>query len=221
MGKFFSFIPILALGFYIFSSDVKENVKFEKDGSGNASIVLNLRDLKVCLPGLLHCGVKQSNKRLDSLAIAFTAQVKGMQGITDAKAVFDSVRHSFSYNFSFADTKSLNEMLVLFNENEDIKKQKPEYYTFSKKQISRCAIPLFAKTRQIDSILRVNNAPLKSAYHAYWINIGMPDGTYKLQPDNEYAYIQQKGVPSVQMEIDMNKIFEGTSLLTHIKYRTF
>jgi hypothetical protein len=208
----FLHIPILLLGTFFYRADVTEKVNFEGDGTGNAAIVVNIRDLREEVSGLLHCRPFYMNRILDSMSHNFSRAVPDDKDISTVKAVFDSVKHTFTYSCNFNDLPGLNRFLSMISGEEE---GSHTYYIATEKTVTRLETPVMTDGKAG----RENTVP-KGQYHVYRVLVGLPPGIKKVKEDSDYAYIENNG-ETIEIEIDMAKLQSGASLLTHVNFKKF
>jgi hypothetical protein len=116
--------------------DIRENVLFNKNGSGEFTFSMNLAELKPMVSMFGAENGESSNELLASRFRETSSKLKQLPGITSAKSIEDTVNYTFGVSFSFDDIKALNlAMNSIFNDDSAIK-QIP-YFEWKGRQLIR------------------------------------------------------------------------------------
>ncbi len=136
--KAFKSILYLSVIFFVSSCfEIVEQVKINKDGSGDLKLIMNMSQSKTKLKSIMLMEkvngyrvpkkdeIKSETKQLVSLA-------NSVDGITEANVINDFDNYIFTFSCSFKNTAALNEMIYVLAKSKDKKDvvKKEDYLTY-------------------------------------------------------------------------------------------
>lgn len=134
----------LFLGSVLFTGcfDLIEEVRYNKDGSGTYSFLMDMGEMKELL-AMVMASDSTGAGSLDSLG-GFSKEVvkklEGLPGISDLEVIDDQEAFQFGYRFSFRDLDALNNALKESMEGQMAAGQEPtgeDYFSMKRKEFRR------------------------------------------------------------------------------------